>query len=172
MVMLDVVYNHFGPEGAYLHAIAPQTFTDRHKTPWGAAINTDARDARPVRDYFIHNALYWIEEFHLDGLRLDAVHAILDDSPKHLLEELAERVRASVPDRPLHLVLENEENETSRLVRGEDGRPRWYTAQWNDDVHHVLHVVASGESTCLLCRLSRRHGEAGSGAGRGLRLSG
>ena len=145
MVMLDVVYNHFGPEGAYLHAIAPQTFTDRHKTPWGAGINTDGRDARPVRDYFIHNALYRIEEFHLDGLRLDAVHAILDDSAKHLLEDLAERVRASAPERPFHLVLENEENEASRLVRGEDGRPRWYTAQWNDDVHHVLHVAASGE---------------------------
>jgi malto-oligosyltrehalose trehalohydrolase/4-alpha-glucanotransferase len=147
MVMLDVVYNHFGPEGAYIHAVAPQTFTDRHKTPWGAAINTDGREARPVREYFIHNALYWIGEFHLDGLRLDAVHAILDDSPKHLLEELAERVRAGTPDRPLHLVLENEENQASLLVRGEDGQPRWYTAQWNDDVHHVLHAAASGESS-------------------------
>lgn len=145
MVLLDVVYNHFGPEGAYLHAIAPQTFTDRHKTPWGAAINTDASDAGPVRDYFIHNALYWIEEFHLDGLRLDAVHAILDDGPKHLLDELAERVRAAAPERHIHLILENEENEARRLVRA-DGRPRWYTAQWNDDVHHVLHAAASGEA--------------------------
>ncbi len=143
MVMLDVVYNHFGPEGAYLHAIAPQFFTDRHETPWGAAIDASVG---PVRGYFIHNALYWIEEFHLDGLRLDAVHAILDDGPKHLLEELAECVRAAAPDRPIHLVLENEENQANRLVRGEDGRPRWYTAQWNDDVHHVLHVAASGES--------------------------
>jgi malto-oligosyltrehalose trehalohydrolase/4-alpha-glucanotransferase len=146
MVMLDVVYNHFGPEGNYLHAIACETFTDRHKTPWGAAINMDGPGSGPVRDYFIHNALYWIEEYHLDGLRLDAVHAILDDSPKHLLEELAERVRAAVPDRPVHLVLENEENQASRLARGKDDRPRWYTAQWNDDVHHVLHVAASGES--------------------------
>jgi malto-oligosyltrehalose trehalohydrolase len=145
MVLLDVVYNHFGPEGAYLHAIAPQAFTDRHATPWGAALNFDGADAAPVRDFFIHNALYWIEEFHLDGLRLDAVHAIIDDSPRHLLEELAERLRAAVPDRPIHLVLENEENQASRLRRDAQGAPRQYTAQWNDDVHHVLHVAASGE---------------------------
>jgi malto-oligosyltrehalose trehalohydrolase len=146
MVLLDVVYNHFGPEGAYQHAIAPQFFTSRHKTPWGAAINTDGREARWVREYFIHNALYWIDEYHLDGLRLDAVHAILDDSEKPLLEELAERVRAATPDRPVHLVLENEENQASLLVRDADGKPRWYTAQWDDDVHHVLHVAASGEA--------------------------
>jgi malto-oligosyltrehalose trehalohydrolase/4-alpha-glucanotransferase len=146
MVLLDVVYNHFGPDGAYIHVIAPQTFTERHKTPWGAAINTDGDEARPVREYFIHNALYWIEEFHLDGLRLDAVHAILDDSPKHLLTELAERVRGFAGDRPVHLILENEENAASRLRRNANGTPRWYTAQWNDDVHHVLHVAASGES--------------------------
>ncbi|WP_439595253.1 malto-oligosyltrehalose trehalohydrolase [Falsiroseomonas sp.] len=145
MVMLDVVYNHFGPEGAYLHAIAPQAFTHRHKTPWGAALNFDGAESEPVREYFIHNALYWIEEFHLDGLRLDAVHAILDDSPRHLLEELAERVRAAVPDRPVHLVLENEENEARRLQRDARGRPLHYTAQWNDDAHHVLHVAATGE---------------------------
>ncbi len=146
MVLLDVVYNHFGPDGAYQHVVTPQAFTDRHKTPWGAAINTDGAQAGPVRDYFIHNALYWIEEFHLDGLRLDAVHAILDDSPRHLLAELAERVRAAAPDRPVHLILENEENQAHRLARDAQGRPRWYTAQWNDDVHHVLHVAASGES--------------------------
>jgi malto-oligosyltrehalose trehalohydrolase/4-alpha-glucanotransferase len=146
MVMLDVVYNHFGPEGAYIHSIAPQTFTDRHNTPWGAAINFDGPESNEVREFFIHNALYWIEEFHLDGLRLDAVHAIFDDGPKHLLEELAERVRASAPNRDIHLVLENEENQVRRLVRCENGEPRWYTAQWNDDVHHVLHVAVSGEN--------------------------
>jgi malto-oligosyltrehalose trehalohydrolase/4-alpha-glucanotransferase len=146
MVLLDVVYNHFGPEGAYIHPIAPQAFTDRHKTPWGAAINFDGPDSGPVREFVIHNALYWIEEFHLDGLRLDAVHAILDDGPKHLLEELAERVRAATPDRHVHLILENEENCARHLVRNEDDEPRWYTAQWNDDVHHVLHVAASGET--------------------------
>ena len=146
MVLLDVVYNHFGPEGAYIHAIAPQAFTDRHKTPWGAAINFDGPESGPVREFAIHNALYWIEEFHLDGLRLDAVHAIHDDSSKHVLEELAERVRAAAPDRHIHLVLENEENQAGRLARGEDGAQRWYTAQWDDDVHHVLHVAASGET--------------------------
>jgi len=146
MVLLDVVYNHFGPEGAYLHVIAPETFTDRHKTPWGAAINTDGAQSAAVREYFIHNALYWIEEFHLDGLRLDAVHAILDDSARHLLLELAERVRAAHPGRHIHLVLENEENQAGRLVRDADAKPRWYSAQWNDDVHHVLHVAATGEA--------------------------
>ena len=146
MVLLDVVYNHFGPEGAYIHPIAPQAFTDRHKTPWGAAINFDGPHSGPVRDFAIHNALYWIEEFHLDGLRLDAVHAIRDDSSKHLLEELAERVRAAAHGRHIHLILENEENEARRLVRDRNGAPRWYTAQWNDDVHHVLHVAASGET--------------------------
>ncbi len=147
MILLDVVYNHFGPEGAYLHAIAPATFTDRHKTPWGAAINVDGPSSGPVRDYFIHNALYWIEEFHLDGLRLDAVHAIRDDSDRHILDELTERVRAATPDRHVHLVLENEENATSRLYRREDtGAPNRFTAQWNDDAHHVLHVAASGDS--------------------------
>ena len=146
MVLLDVVYNHFGPEGAYQHVIAPETFTERHKTPWGAAINTDGPQASAVREYFIHNALYWLEEFHLDGLRLDAVHAILDDSPTHLLAELAERARAAHPQRQIHLVLENEENQSSRLVREVGGKPRWYSAQWNDDVHHVLHVAATGEA--------------------------
>jgi malto-oligosyltrehalose trehalohydrolase/4-alpha-glucanotransferase len=146
MVLLDVVYNHFGPEGAYIHPIAPHAFTDRHKTPWGAAINFDGPDSGPVREFVIHNALYWIDEFHLDGLRLDAVHAILDDGPKHLLEDLAERVRAAAPSRHVHLILENEENQAKRLVRGENGEPRWYTAQWNDDVHHVLHAAASGET--------------------------
>ena len=146
MVLLDVVYNHFGPEGAYIHAIAPQTFTDRWKTPWGQAINTDGPDSGPVREFFVHNALYWIEEFHFDGLRLDAVHAIFDDGPQHLLHELAERVRAATPGRHVHLVLENEENQASLLARTADQRPSLYTAQWNDDVHHALHAAATGES--------------------------
>jgi maltooligosyltrehalose trehalohydrolase len=144
-VLLDVVYNHFGPDGNYLPVYAPTFFTDRHETPWGAAINYDGQDVKPVREFVIRNALYWIEEFHLDGLRLDAVHAILDDSDKHLLEELAERVRASAA-RPLHLLLENEENDPSRLLRI-DGIPVHYTAQWNDDVHHVLHTAATHERT-------------------------
>ncbi|MCB8878792.1 malto-oligosyltrehalose trehalohydrolase [Acidisoma cellulosilytica] len=144
-VMLDVVYNHFGPDGNYLPVYAPQFFTERHKSPWGAGINVDGADSRPVRDFFIHNALYWIKEFHLDGLRFDAVHAIQDDSPRHLLLELAETLRAQVQDRPLHLVLENEDNRARYLERTSNGQPRDYSAQWNDDVHHVLHVAATGE---------------------------
>jgi malto-oligosyltrehalose trehalohydrolase len=147
MVLLDVVHNHFGPEGNYLWAVAPETFTERHHTPWGAAINFDGPGAAPVRDFFLHNALYWIEEYHLDGLRLDAVHAILDDSPRHILQEIAQRLRDAAPERHIHLVLENEENQASRLHRDAEGRPRQYTAQWNDDVHHVLHVAATGESS-------------------------
>ncbi|MGZ5585003.1 MAG: malto-oligosyltrehalose trehalohydrolase [Usitatibacter sp.] len=142
IVMLDVVYNHLGPEGAYLREVAPEVFTDRHKTPWGAAVNTDGENAHAVREFFIQNALYWIEEFGLDGLRLDAAQAIRDDSPRHFLAELAERVRAE--HSRVHLMLENEENEARWLTRV-SGKPRWYTAQWNDDMHHVLHVAATGE---------------------------
>ena len=140
-IFLDVVYNHFGPEGNYLPVYAPSFFTDRHETPWGAGVNFDGEGSRHVREFFVHNALYWLEEFHLDGLRLDAVHAILDDSEEHFLIELARRVNEGPgSDRHIHLVLENEENQSS-LLRGPDG----YTAQWNDDVHHALHVALTGE---------------------------
>jgi maltooligosyltrehalose trehalohydrolase len=145
MVLLDVVYNHFGPDGNYLPVYAPSFFTDRHKTPWGAGINYDGEHSRPVRDFVVHNALYWLEEFNLDGLRLDAVHAIIDDSAEHLLDELARLVREMRGSRPTHLVLENEENAAGRLVWDAEGRPLRFTAQWNDDVHHVLHVAATGE---------------------------
>ena len=105
MVFLDVVYNHFGPDGNYLPVYAPQILTDRHKTPWGSAINYDGADATPMREFVIHNALYWLEEFHFDGLRLDAVHAIMDDSPKHLAGRVgatgAPDVREGSP-RPSH----------------------------------------------------------------------
>jgi malto-oligosyltrehalose trehalohydrolase len=146
MVLLDVVYNHFGPDGNYLSLYAPQFFTERHHTPWGAAINFDGSGSRTVRDYFIHNALYWLTEFHFDGLRFDAVHAILDDSPTHILAELAQRVRTALPGRAVHLVLENEHNEASLLERSPGGEPPLYNAQWNDDVHHVLHVAATADS--------------------------
>jgi maltooligosyltrehalose trehalohydrolase len=138
-VFLDVVYNHFGPEGNYLHAIAPDFFTERHHTPWGAAINYDGPRSPPVRDFVVHNVLYWLEEFHLDGLRLDAVHAILDESAPDILTELAETVRRHIADRPVHLVLENDRNEARRLARD-------YAAQWNDDMHHALHVLLTGET--------------------------
>ena len=131
MVLLDVVYNHFGPEGNYLHLYAPQFFTERHKTPWGAAIDFGNKF---VRSFFVHNARYWLEEYRFDGLRLDAVHAIRDDSKVHVLEE----IRQAVPPGK-YLVLENENNESSWLERG-------YNAQWNDDSHHGFHVLATGES--------------------------
>jgi maltooligosyltrehalose trehalohydrolase len=145
MVFLDVVYNHFGPDGNYLPTYSP-VFTERHNTPWGAAVNYDAEGSDVVRDFVVHNALYWIEEFHLDGLRFDAVHAIKDDSPVHVLDQIAGRIRRLSMGRHVHLLLENEENEASRLVRNASGNPVSYTAQWNDDVHHVLHCAASQES--------------------------
>jgi maltooligosyltrehalose trehalohydrolase len=144
MVLLDVVYNHFGPDGNYLAAYAP-IFTDRHKTPWGAAVNYDAEGSAAVRELVIANALYWTQEFHLDGLRLDAVHAIEDDTRPHILDDIAAQVRAAAGERHMHLLLENEENEASRLRRDTKGRPLAYTAQWDDDVHHVFHVAASNE---------------------------
>ncbi len=146
MVFLDVVYNHFGPEGNYLRPYAPQFFTDRHRTPWGEGINFDGPDSRVVRDFFIHNALYWLTEYHFDGLRLDAVHAIIDDSTPDILTELADAVRNSIePDRYIHLILENDRNQARYLQRTARCRPKSYTAQWNDDIHHVLHVLVTGE---------------------------
>ena len=145
-VMLDVVYNHFGPEGNYIPSYFPNLLTERHTTSWGAAVNYDGEQSEIVRELAIHNAMYWIEEFHMDGLRLDAVHAIIDEGPTHLLTELADRVRALDTPYPVHLVLENEENEASRLARDREGNPEHFTAQWNDDVHHVLHTAATHES--------------------------
>jgi len=144
MVFLDVVYNHFGPEGNYLHAYAPQFFTDDIQTPWGAGIDFARRE---VRDFFIHNVLYWLEEFRFDGLRFDAVHAIVDKTSPNILEEIADRVHAHFgDDRHFHLVLENEDNTARYLERGRDGKPMRYVAQWNDDIHHGFHVLATGES--------------------------
>jgi malto-oligosyltrehalose trehalohydrolase len=147
MVLLDVVYNHFGPEGNYLRSYAPQFFTDRHCTPWGDGINFDGPESLVVRDFFIHNALYWLTEYHFDGLRMDAVHAIIDDSTPDILTELAGAVRTAVaPDRHVHLILENERNQASYLQRTERCQPQGYTAQWNDDVHHALHVLTTAEN--------------------------
>ena len=147
MVLLDVVYNHFGPEGNYLHAYAPTFFNPAHETPWGAAINFDGEGSRTVRDFFVHNVLYWLEEFHLDGLRLDAIHAICDDSTPDIIEELAAAFK-SVPGRArhVHMVLENEHNQARYLGRDDFGRLLHGTAQWNDDIHHCFHVLATGET--------------------------
>lgn len=145
MVFIDVVYNHFGPAGNYLHSYAGSFFTERHQTPWGAGINFDGAESRPVRDFFIHNVLYWLQEFHADGLRFDAVHAIIDDSEHHVLAEIAEHARAALPGREVHLVLENEANQARFLRRNQDGGPQLYTAQWNDDLHHCWHTLLTGE---------------------------
>lgn len=146
MVLLDVVYNHFGPEGNYLHRYAPQFFTDRYHTPWGQAINFDGECSRIVRDFFIHNALFWLEEYHFDGLRLDAVHAIMDGSQPDFLEELARQVRSTLgTDRHIHLILENDRNLAHYLQRDRQGESIRFTAQWNDDAHHACHVLLTGE---------------------------
>jgi maltooligosyltrehalose trehalohydrolase len=146
MVLLDVVYNHFGPEGNYLNSYAPQFFTNAHCTPWGSAINFDGAESRTVRNFFIQNALYWLTEYHFDGLRLDAVHAIIDESRPHILTELADAVRSTVdPNRHVHLILENDDNQSRHLRRTDGCLPQTYTAQWNDDVHHALHVLITGE---------------------------
>jgi maltooligosyltrehalose trehalohydrolase len=133
MVFVDVVYNHFGPDGNYLGQYASAFFRDDLKTPWGPAIDFRQRD---VRDFFCENALMWILDYRIDGLRLDAVHAI---SEKDFLVELAARVHAAIdPGRHVHLVLENENNDAGLLGSGFD-------AQWNDDAHNALHVLLTGE---------------------------
>ena len=147
MMLLDVVYNHLGPEGNYLGMYAPQFFNPGHRTPWGAAINFDGEQSRTVRDFFIHNALYWLEEYAFDGLRLDAVDRIVDDSSPDLISELAAGVRQGPgAQRHVHIVLENDRNEARHLGRDAQHRPLHATAQWNDDLHHAFHVVLTGES--------------------------
>jgi maltooligosyltrehalose trehalohydrolase len=132
MMFLDVVYNHFGPDGNYLGSYAPQFFRDDVKTPWGPAIDFRRRE---VRDYFTCNVLMWLTEFRFDGLRFDAVHAIQEQD---WIEEMAAAVRAATgPDREVHLVLEHH-NAASHLQKAVD-------AQWNDDGHNVLHVLLTGE---------------------------
>jgi malto-oligosyltrehalose trehalohydrolase len=146
MVFLDVVYNHFGPDGAYLHLYASSFFDERRETPWGAAIDFDGPAGETVREFFVSNALYWLEEFHMDGLRLDAVHAIVDESSPGFLSELADAVkRGPGAARQVHLVLENAANEAHRLGRSSAGEPTGYVAQWNDDLHHALHCLLTGE---------------------------
>jgi len=147
MVLLDVVYNHFGPDGNYLHAYAPQFFDASRHTPWGAAIDFDGASSGPVRAFFVHNALYWIVEYGFDGLRLDAVHAIEDRSSPGIVEEIARTLRDGPGrERFVHLVLENDRNDAQMLRRSPSGDAVVADAQWNDDLHHSLHVVLTGET--------------------------
>jgi malto-oligosyltrehalose trehalohydrolase len=145
-ILLDVVYNHFGPEGNYLPAIAPDFFDPQRRTPWGAAINFSGHRSSEVRRFFVENALYWLDEFQFDGLRLDAVHAIDDDRTPDIVDEIGETVRQRIRGREIHLVLENDRNEARRLMR-HGSRTERFTAQWNDDLHHVLHVLIAGETS-------------------------
>ena len=144
-VILDVVYNHLGPEGNYLHSFGPY-FTDRYRTPWGDAVNFDGPDSDPVRHYFIANARHWIAEYHIDALRLDAIHGIYDFSTRHILQELAEAVhqQGEALGRKVHLIAESDLNDIRVLTPRESGG-YGLDAQWSDDFHHALWTLLSGE---------------------------
>lgn len=145
-VVLDVVYNHLGPEGNYAGAFGPY-FTDRYRTPWGPAINFDGAGSDTVRAFFIQNALYWLEEFHIDALRVDAVHGIFDFSAHHFLAELKEQVQALAErsGRRLHLIAESDLND-ARLLRQPRVGGYGLDAQWSDDFHHALHTLLTHET--------------------------
>ena len=144
MVFLDVVYNHFGPEGNYLHRIAPRIFTDAH-TPWGGAIDYGNDN---VRAFAIQNALHWLDHYRFDGLRLDAVHAIVSPGEPGILRALSEAIGAlaTARGRHIHLVLENDDNRATLLDPQQDPPAGQYRAQWNDDYHHAWHVLLTGEN--------------------------
>jgi maltooligosyltrehalose trehalohydrolase len=142
MVFLDVVYNHFGPDGNYLHTYAPDFFHPELHTPWGAAI---AYDRAPVRTFLTENALYWLEEYRFDGLRLDAIDQIRDKSKPSIVEEIALEVRKRITDRHVHLTTEDDRNVNYLHKRAGASSPL-YTGEWNDDFHHAAHVIATGES--------------------------
>ncbi len=144
-VVLDVVYNHLGPEGNYLGEFGPY-FTDRYKTPWGQAVNYDGEGARGVRDFVIANALYWIGEYHIDGLRLDAIHGIFDASPVHILRELNATVQRTTRrlSRIVPVVAESDLNDR-RVIDSVRKGGYGLAGQWSDDFHHCLHTVLTGE---------------------------
>src|SRR5260370_32630944 len=144
-VLLDVVYNHFGPVGNYLDRFAPY-FTDAYKTPWGPAVNFDHAGSREVRRFFVENALMWLRDYHFDGLRLDAIHALYDRSAIHFLEFLSSDVQAlsSELGKHLFLIAESDLNDP-RVVSSRDAHGLGMDAQWSDDFHHALHSVLTGE---------------------------
>ena len=144
-VILDVVYNHLGPDGNYLGQYAPAYFTARHRTDWGSAINFDGAGSGPVREFFVSNAGYWVDEFHLDGLRLDATQDIHDDSPEHVLTAIARRARARAGRRSVFLVAENEPQDV-RHVRPVAAGGFDLDALWNDDFHHTATVALTGRA--------------------------
>jgi maltooligosyltrehalose trehalohydrolase len=142
-VILDVVYNHLGPDGNYLSQFAEDYFTKEHQTEWGDAINFDGANSGPVREFFIANAVYWIKEFHLDGLRLDATQSIRDDSAQHILGAITREVRRAGRGRRTIIVGENEPQEVKMLSPQEEGG-HGLDALWNDDFHHSAHVALTG----------------------------
>jgi len=144
-VILDVVYNHLGPEGNYLRDFGPY-FTAKYATPWGEAVNFDQAYCEPVRRFFVDNALYWVEHFHLDGLRLDAIHAIMDYSPHPFLQELSLEMEAmgQVQGKPVYIIAESDLND-ARVLRSRSQGGFGHQAQWTDDFHHSLHAVLTGE---------------------------
>ncbi|MBC8094923.1 MAG: malto-oligosyltrehalose trehalohydrolase [Akkermansiaceae bacterium] len=144
-VIHDVVYNHFGPDGNYLKEFSGDYFTDRHLNEWGDAINFDDANSGPVREFFISNAAYWIEEFHFDGLRLDATQQIFDDSKTHILAGISRRVREAGQGRATYLVAENE-SQKPRLVRDFGQGGYGLDALWNDDFHHSVRVAVTGRN--------------------------
>lgn len=144
-VILDVVYNHLGPDGNYLAQYSKHYFTEHHHTDWGAAINYDDHDCRPVREFFTANAGYWIDEFHMDGLRLDATQDIYDDSTPHILSEITKAVHAAAPGRYVILIGENEPQKR-QLVSPIDQGGYGLDALWNDDFHHTAMVRLTGNT--------------------------
>ena len=144
-VILDVVYNHLGPEGNYLDQFGPY-FTDRYRTPWGRAVNFDGADSDAVREFFLSNAIFWLREFHLDGLRLDAVHGIFDFGAQHILAEMQSRVNELEREtgRTIHLIAESDLND-AKLLREPSEGGYGLSAQWSDDFHHALHVLLTAE---------------------------
>ncbi|WP_438028708.1 malto-oligosyltrehalose trehalohydrolase [Sorangium sp. So ce233] len=143
-VILDCVYNHFGPDGNYLRAYTKRYFTERHKTPWGDAVNYDGEGAEQVRALAISNAEMWIRDFHIDGLRLDATHAILDDTEPHILREIAERARAAGAGRRVVVIAEDSLNDTRLVTPAEQGG-HGLDGVWADDFHHELRVLFAGD---------------------------
>jgi maltooligosyltrehalose trehalohydrolase len=143
-VILDVVYNHFGPDGNYLREFSADYFTDRHKTDWGEAINFDGPGSEPVRELFLANARAWIDEFHMDGLRLDATQSIFDESGEHVLAAIGREVRAAARGRETIIVAENEPQQT-RLVRPVERGGYGLDGLWNDDLHHSAMVALTGK---------------------------
>ncbi len=148
-VILDVVYNHVGPDGNYLARFSADYFTDRYANEWGAALNFDGDNAGPARELFVENAAYWIDEFHFDGLRLDATQQIYDASPEHLVAAIARRVREAAGARATFLVAENEPQET-KLVRQTSRGGYGLDALWNDDFHHSAVVALTGHNEAYL----------------------